>query len=427
VRAVLVPHAGYVYSGEVAAACFREVDPGFRRAFILAANHNGEADFSGVSIPDVTHYAIPGAEIPLSPVVDDLREESLFTSVPAAHTMHMIEVELPFLQHLRGRADPPDFSIVPMIAGRMDTEAIERLTTRLESFVGPETLYVFSVDLSHFYPDETARRLDGDTISAVMALDVDSLADVVTDGNRVLQTMVSLARRRGWEATYLCSRNSGEVSGDQRSVVGYAAIALHEPLRLSKEEEGELLAHARASILGHLREGLEVDGAERLDVRERESWLDEHPVFRLHRGVFVTLEKDGELRGCIGETTPRQPLHLAVRSCAIKSATSDTRFPPVIEEELEELQITISILGYPTLVHVADPERYLEVLRPLRDGVILVHQGRRSTFLPQVWEALPDPEQFLSRLCIKQGSPPDAWRSPETQLYRYGALVFGED
>jgi AmmeMemoRadiSam system protein B/AmmeMemoRadiSam system protein A len=419
VRAVLVPHAGYVFSGQVAAASFREVERGFRRVFLLASNHNGQVHYAGVSLPDHTHYAIPGAEIPLSAVVGDLRKEALFTHEPGAHTMHMLEVELPFLQQLRGRPQEADFAIVPMILGRMDGDAVQRLAEILDAYADPETLFVFSVDLSHFYPDQKALALDNYSIQAIMSRNREGLAQAETDGNQVLETLLALAERRGWEPTFLMSRNSGDVSGDKSRVVGYASIVFHEPFSLTEQEKLELLGFTRQCIEEHLRDG-------RASEPEAE-WLERYPIFRIPRAVFVTLEKKGRLRGCQGELISRRPLYAGVMTAAINAAVRDPRFPPVREGELADLDVSISVLDHPCRMSVSRPEEYLEMLRPLKDGVILIHEGKRSTYLPQVWKDLPDPEQFLSRLSLKQGAPPDAWRSRSTILYRYGAYVFGEE
>jgi AmmeMemoRadiSam system protein A/AmmeMemoRadiSam system protein B len=414
-----VPHAGYAFSGEVAAAAFREVERGVRRIFLLAANHNGRAPFSGVSLPQVTHYAIPGAMIPLSAVVGELQKDALFTHEPGAHTMHMIEVELPFLHHLHGRSEEPNYTIVPMILGHMDEGAVDHLATVLDSYADPDTLFVFSVDLSHFYPYARARELDRYTVDAIMSRDRRAIARAVTDGNQVLETMLALADRHGWETTLGMARNSGDVSGNKNRVVGYASVLFHRPFFLTRRERQELLGLARQFVEERVRHdrGPEPD----------EAWLDRHPRFRIPRGVFVTLEKEGRLRGCMGDIVGQQPLYVGVRNAAIRAAVADPRFRPVTEDELGDLAISISVLEYPSRVNVSHAEEYLDVLRPLKDGVILVHEGKRSTFLPQVWEDIPDPQTFLSRLALKQGSPADAWRSPSTVLYRYGAYVFGED
>ncbi len=418
VRAVLVPHAGYVYSGMVAAASFREVDPGFRRVFLLAANHNGDAHFDGASLPDESHYAIPGAEIPLSPVVDELAKDDLFVSVPAAHTMHMIEVELPFLTALRGRPAPTDFEIIPIVVGRMDWTRTRRLAALLERYDDPATLFVFSVDLSHFHPDAEARKLDEYSIQSLLALDENALDDAETDGDQVLQTLAALADRRGWEPSFLAYRNSADAGGDKDRVVGYAAIAFHAPFDPTEEERRTLLALARTTIEEFVSRGSRYQAPAEI--------LGRWPILRLRRCVFVTLTKRGVLRGCIGGLTEPKPLWLGVRDAAIGAATEDPRFPAVRPEEIADLSIEISILTQPRRIRVEDPERYPEVLRPGQDGVILEVGSGRSTFLPTVWRQIPQPEEFLRQLCRKQGAEPDAWRSTAAVLHRYGTCAFGE-
>ncbi len=417
VRAILVPHAGYIYSGAIAATSFREVGRSFRRVFLLAANHNAEANFKGVSIPDVSHYAIPGAEIPLSSIADELLKDPLFKSVPKAHTMHVLEAELPFLQQLRDRANPPDFTIVPMIAGRLSASDIDHLAQLLAHYADDETLMVFSVDLSHFYPGPKARDLDKQTINCILSQDRDCLQSVTTDGNQVLATMLELARRRGWEPNLLAYRNSGDVTGDPSRVVGYSAMAFAPPVYLSEAEGNDLLELAWETLRAYVEKGETASTPSQL--------LERHPIYRIQRGVFVTLKKDGQLRGCIGHIRPQSPLHQAVRECAISAATRDPRFPPVTVQELPDLSLSISILSFPKRLLARSPKDYPSLLRPGIDGVILIHEGRQSTYLPQVWETLAKPRLFLSRLCRKQGSPAGCWASDKAKLLRYTAYEIG--
>jgi len=417
-RSVLAPHAGYIYSGDVAAAGFRQTTKDFNRVFILAANHSNEADFNGVSLPDFTHYQIPGADVPLAAVVDDLLKKPLFVQEPAAHTKYMIEVELPFLYSLRNRPAKPDFAIIPMILGHMDETSITQLAKILHSYDDGHTLFVFSVDLSHFYTDSKARQLDTFTIQSILSRDTTSLARSTADGPQVLLTMVELAELSGWESTMLQYKNSGEVSGDKNKVVGYTAIAFHEPFSLSSKEQEELLILARNTIKQFLQEG-DYDNAD-------PALLDKHKILKIPRGVFVTLKKNGQLRGCIGDIISPNPIFEGVQLCAVRSATRDSRFSPVTLDELDRVIISISVLEFPSQIKAADPEEYPSLLRPGRDGIIMIHKGKRSTYLPQVWDDIPDPVKFLSRLCLKQGSPADCWLDKETTLYRYGAYEFGE-
>jgi AmmeMemoRadiSam system protein B/AmmeMemoRadiSam system protein A len=418
VQAILVPHAGYIYSGSIAAAAFREVGSDFQRVFILAANHSSEADFSNVSLPPYSHYQVPGARIPLANVVDDLMKDQLFQEVPAAHTKYVIEVELPFLHGLKRKAARPDFTIIPMILGKMNKEAIAGLAEILSSYADERTLFVFSVDLSHFYPDRKARQLDSSTIQAILSRDDDVLSRTTADGPQVLRTMVRLAELQGWESTLLKYDNSGTVSGDPSSVVGYSAIAFHEPFSLSAVEKQKLLQLARRTIEEYLDKGDYNSTGPDL--------LEKHAILNIPRSVFVTLKKSGELRGCIGDIVSPNPLHENIQFCAVRSAVNDYRFEPVSHEELNTLVISISVLEFPTQLQVDNPLQYPSMLRPGKDGVILSYNGKRSTYLPQVWEEIPNPVSFLSQLCLKQGSPSTCWQERQAKLYRYGALEFGE-
>lgn len=417
-RAILVPHAGCARSGSVAAAAFREVDKSFERAFILAANHNDAASFRGVSIPRFTHYAVPGAEIPVDDLVDDLRQDRLFVHEPDAHTGCMVEVELPFLHYLNGRSKPPAFTIVPMILGEMTQENLAYLSKLLNRYADSRTLFIFSVGLSDSYGDARAKKVDMQTVQSIMSLDGPALERAATDGNQVLLTMVRLVQLKGLEPTFLVYRNSGETTGDRRRVEGYASVAFHEPFSLNAEEQRALIRLARRTIEALLR-GKDVKAPDK-------ATLARYPILHIPRGVFVTLEKRGRLRGCIGELISEKPLYQGIQECAIKSATRDPRFPPVSDRELEKISISISVLGFPRRVQVADPASYPKVLRPGKDGVILVHRGRQSTYLPKVWEDLPEPVEFLSRLCLKQGSAATCWRDADSVLYRYGSYDFGE-
>ena len=417
--AVLVPHAGYVYSGEVAAASMCELVKDFERVFVLAANHSSEANFSGVSLPPVSSYAIPGAEIPLSPLVEELRKQSLFTSVPQAHGAYMIEVELPFLYTISGRGKKPSFSIIPMIVGRLDQQRAKQLASTLNKYADENTVFVFSVDLSHFYHDSKARKLDYATIDAILSRNMEALAQATADGNQVLMTMVELAELNGWDATLLKYKNSGDVTGDRDRVVGYAGIAFHKPVRFSPEQQKILLGLARKTIEEHLEKGSASEPAQEV--------IGSHSILRVPRGVFVTLKKDGELRGCIGDLISNEPLYKGISGFAVKAATQDPRFKPVTRDELDGLDLSISVLEYPHRMKVDDPRQYVKLLKPGRDGVILVYKGRSSTYLPQVWEDLPDPVDFLSRLCMKQQAPANCWLEPDTVLFKYSAHEFGEE
>ncbi|MBF0104959.1 MAG: AmmeMemoRadiSam system protein B [Deltaproteobacteria bacterium] len=418
-RAIVVPHAGYVYSGEVAAQSFREVGKDFRRVFLIASNHSGKVDLRGISIPAVTHYAIPGTEIPLSSVADEIMKQDFAGSIPEAHTMHMLEIELPFLYHLNGYPDQPGFSIIPIIVGIMDPQMIKRFATLLGDYQDDNTLFVFSIDLSHFYPEAKADELDRYAIESVMSRDAQAVLGAVTDGNQVLATLIEMAQINNWQPSFLMHRTSGYASSNKASVVGYTSIVFHDPLSLNDGEKKTLLDYARNVVSMAAAHG----EAPALSPQV----IAAYPLFNVQRASFVTLKKNGALRGCIGNLFPQGSLHEAVKSGAFNAALNDHRFKPVTTDELKDIKISISILDYPQRVVVSDPKEYLTLLEPLKDGVIIKYNGKSSTYLPQVWEDITQPNQFLGSLCEKQGSPAHCWQDKEARLFKYKASVFGEE
>lgn len=146
--------------------------------------------------------------------------------------------------------------------------------------------------------------------------------------------------------------------------------------------------------------------------------------FQEKRGVFVTLHKHGQLRGCIGYICPTKSIYGAIKENALNAAFSDPRFPPLQKEELKEVEIEISILSVPQKIEFKESKELIQKLRPKKDGVILEKKGHQATFLPQVWEQIPDPFEFLQQLSWKAGLSPEAWK--DAAIYTYQAEVFGE-
>ena len=419
VRAVVAPHAGYVYSGETAGAVYREIPDDFHTVFILGDNHNTFATHSGASLPDADYMELPGCRVPLSAICDDLREEhpKLFTHDRDAHETHIIEVQLPFLLARQGWPAKPGFTIVPMVLGYMTDRQVQELAEVLERYDQPGTVFVTSTDLSHYRPDSEARKIDDFTITRILSREPEKLKSGMCCGLRSVETILHMARARKWQPSFLDYTNSGSTSGDLTRVVGYGAVALTEPLELTAAEGDELIRYAREVVETYVRDG------HRLEMKT--DCLERHPILSVRRGVFVTLKKEGELRGCIGRLTELQPLHVGVRESAISAATEDKRFSPVQADELDELEYSISILDYPCRLP-ADPAEYAAKIRPEVDGVILTIGNRKSTFLPQVWKSLPDPEQFLDQLCRKQGAAPSAWKRDDAVVHTYSAHVVRE-
>ncbi len=432
-RAILCPHAGYEFSGPVAAEAYRLLaGRAYDTVVILAPSHY--ALFRGASVIDAAAYRTPIGIVPVSPRARQWAAAEPFVLEPrclvqrpawskqASHPEpalgedtpetweHSAEVEVPFLQK-----SLTNFSLVSIITGEVDPAVLaQRLAERLDN----QTLLVVSTDLSHYYPYDVAREKDTRCVSAICDLDVDRMKSQEACGRTGVLTLLHLARLKGWKATLLDYRNSGDTSARKDSVVGYAAIAFCSPSlqAFSREERGQLLGLARRSLS-------EVITNARLPEVKTNAFPQK---FAEIKGCFVTLTENGRLRGCIGHILPQEELYKAVMDNTLNAAERDPRFNPVQPDELNHIQIEISVLTVPERLPFSSPADLLAKLEPHRDGVVLKVDGRTATYLPQVWEQISDKVQFLDALTEKAGAAPGDWRAPDTQVYVYRVESFKE-
>jgi len=414
-KAIIAPHAGYMYSGSVAASAYALLKPArgrIKRVVLLGPAHR--AYVHGMSLPEATAFATPLGEVPLDlDAMTLLRSRLPLNDLRAAHAgEHALEVHLPFLIETLGEG----FKLVPVLVGEASiAQTVELLDTL---WGGEETLIVVSTDLSHYHPYREAMELDNGTIAAVLNLRTD-LTHEQACGATPVSGLLALARRRGMRIELTDRCNSGDTAGDRGRVVGYAAFALYEndgshavlPEWFPDGGARVLLRLARTSIKGAL--GNDPSFA------MHAAWLKEPAA------TFVTLTKNGELRGCIGSLESHRSLAEDVRGNAISAALNDTRFAPVTIDELPSLTIEISLLTAPRPIVFTDEADALRQLKPGSDGLIFESAGRRSTFLPQVWEDLPQPRDFLTQLKKKAGFEPGYWAA-DVRLSRYGTLKFKE-
>ncbi len=407
IHGLVCPHAGYVYSGLTAAYSYKQLNDQYDTVILIGPTHY--VWFSGASIPDFTHYETPLGLVRVSEKVHELKNDSVFTTVPEAHTReHCLEVQLPFLQCVL-----TDFEIIPIVLGDTDPAAV---ASALSPYIDERTLVVASSDLSHYYPYERANELDNICTEAVPELDFEMVQSCEACGIKAILTLMYLAEEKGWQGKLLDYRNSGDTAGGKDQVVGYMAVAYYGDQNYLNEEEQKFLLHlARETLEQYLKDRTlpEVD----------ESQLSDR--LREKRACFVTLNKDGMLRGCIGNLIPEKELYKGVMENAVNAAVRDPRFPPVIYEELSEITIEISVLSIPQKISYANSN---DMLRKIQGkGVIIAAGFNRATFLPQVWEQLPDPEEFMSHLCSKAGLSADFWRNGTLDIQVYTAQVFGEE
>jgi len=439
--AIIVPHAGYIYSGQICADGYRQVSGrSYDTVVILGTNHTNPG-FGKISV-----FSGDGYRTPLGIAgIDRTMASALAAADPDCvledllHVReHSVEVQVPFVQVLFPKA-----RIVPVIVGTQDVDACVRFGRALAKVIGgTRTLIVASTDLSH-YPDAgDAAAVDGETLAAAVTLDAAVLhgktkelmsrnipnLDTCACGEAPMMAAMTAAKALGATGgTVVSYLNSGDVPvGERTRVVGYAAVALGavkadlSPVRkdglskapadvtLTPAEKRTLLAFARVSIARYLATRT-VPLARGFD-----------PRLQIHRGVFVTLLKKGELRGCIGHVPADTPLVNLVGAMALKSAFADPRFYPLGAEELDQVEVEISMLTLPRTV--SGPAEF----RVGRDGVILQKEGRAALFLPQVapkegWGR----DETLDHLCLKAGLERGCWKEG-ARLSTFEAVVFSE-
>ena len=398
-KAIIVPHAGYIYSGGTAGHAYALLAPlagRIRRVVLLGPCHR--VSVHGLAAPTVQAFATPLGSIPLDrAALDALADLPQVVASDAAHAQeHSLEVQLPFLQTVLG-----EFELVPLAVGEASAGQVAQVLDRL--WGGPETLIVISSDLSHFHTYREAQAIDGETARHILALDQLTSFDQAC-GALPINGLLAVARKRGLKIERLAQCNSGDTAGDKSRVVGYASFALFEPVAVAADLGPALLVRARNAIAARLKQPTQTEPAQ--------------PALNQTGATFVTLTQNGQLRGCIGSLQAHRPLDQDVRANAVAAAFSDPRFPPLTLAELPRTRVEVSLLTAPQPMKFTDEADALRQLRPHVDGVILIAGQRRGTFLPQVWEQLPEPRMFMAHLKQKAGLPADFWSS-EVQLQRY--------
>lgn len=427
---LVVPHAGYVYSGQTAAYGYQLLtERAFSTVIVIAPSHR--ARFSGVAVYDLGGFRTPLGLIDLDEeLIEALKKtDGGIRSLPQMHAQeHALEIQLPFLQVVN-----PGFKLVPLIMGQQDLSSCRKLADAIAECCKnrPSVLVVASSDLSHFHSGKEARRLDQVVIERVKSYDPEGLSSSLDKGQceacgggPMVAAMLAAKGMGATRSRILYYTHSGEVTGDDTRVVGYLSAAL-----LSDDPEAEsagnperrvgvdlgLDARDRAELRAIAMRSLEA----KLLGRKPPECRDASPALREHRGAFVTLKKRGDLRGCIGRLTADAPLCEVVSEMAQAAAFHDRRFRPLTAEELKDLTIEISVLT---------PFRKITDVNEIQIGVhgILVKRHAQSgLLLPQVAvEQGWDRTTFLEHTCMKAGLPGNAWKDPDTEIYIFSADVF---
>ena len=424
-RAIVLPHAGYIYSGWTAAHAARVLSAHqFSKVVLLGPDHR--LGIPSAAISDVTAYKTPLGPVRLHRDVAKLRlQTEVFDSLPANRDReHSLEVILPFLQRYL-----ENFELVPVIIGQGNRR---RIAQALEPLLDHDTLLVISSDLSHYLAYAEAIDRDRATIAEIVNRKPDTLINTTNRacGRVPLLILTEIAQRLNWQPLLLHYSNSGDTAGDRARVVGYASIAYFGDLSMNQpdnpnakfsNDQGQVLVKLARNVIATTLGG-NASGS----VAEDLGSVLQDECFQLHCGTFVTLKLKGQLRGCIGNLTSSETVIAGVKRNAVNAAFHDPRFPPLTREEFDRTEIEVSVLTEPQPLTYRDAADLIAKLRPHVDGVIIRKKHASATFLPQVWEQLPEAEKFLSHLCLKAGLPSDDWRHSELEVLTYQVQYFEE-
>ena len=421
VAALIVPHAGYYFSGNVAASAYMTLNPKrpYKRIFLLGPSHHEWLDGASVNT-EADYYATPLGKVKVDrETAMQLTKDSLFSYRPEAHDReHCLEVQLPFLQRRLGEVPP----IVPIIIATNDYEKLQRMAAVLKPYFTDENLFVISSDFSHYPSYEVACEVDARTGKAIESGDVGQLIAAIEtnarSGKRNLATSacgefaiitLMLMLDRHDEVKHLMYQNSGDIDDhDPNRVVGYHAFAI-----LRNDSTSFTLTDADKKLLKEIAYECIRDSLDGKPIRSTT-----HATLNVKCGAFVSLHKHGRLRGCIGHFGEDYPLYEIVAEMARAAAFEDPRFTPVRREELDDIDIEISVLT---------PMRRIQSLDEFelhRHGIYIRKGYRSGTFLPQVADEVNwTKEEFVAHCSQdKAGLGWDGWRDAE--LYVYEAIVF---
>jgi AmmeMemoRadiSam system protein B/AmmeMemoRadiSam system protein A len=432
VQSLIVPHAGYDYSGVVAASGYKTIpaETRYENIFFIASSHREQ--FNGVSIYPAGNYITPLGKVKVnSKIAGDLinGHQQIVYYKKAHDREHSIEVQIPFIQYHLEEVPP----IVPIVMGTSSLDMARELASALLPYFTPENLFIISSDFSHYPSYNDAIRVDKITADAILTKDPESFYNALRKnsskgirnlatpscGWSSIMTMLYMAdHKEDMQLLPVLYQNSGDSNiGDKERVVGYWAITGYRhpseevSFRLSSEDREILLGISRETLENYILKG------ELYQVSRR----DLSPSLKQASGAFVSLYMGGRLRGCIGNFSPDKPLYEVVQEMTIAAATHDRRFAPVESPELPYISIEISVLTPLQQISSID-EFQLE-----RHGIYMTKDGRSGTFLPQVAsETGWSKEDFLGHCSRdKAGLGWEGWK--EADLFVYEAIVFGEE
>ena len=433
VLAIISPHAGYVFSGEVAASAFNQVDEKkkYKRIFLIGPSHY--ISFNGASIYNIGNYESPLGEVKVDLKLADelIKKNKVISYHPEAHEReHCLETQIPFLQHRLNY----DFKIIPVIIGTQSEKTINQIASILKPYFNSENLFVISSDFSHFPNYDDAKAIDKLSGEAILKNSPKILIEQVKInakkhipnlatsmcGYSAILTLLHITKDNKKISYHAIQyKNSGDSKyGGKDRVVGYHAFSVTEKatgssfgFKLDKSDKETLLEIARNSIVSHLNK----TSTHIIDTNNLSTAL------KTPCGAFVTLNKEHKLRGCIGNFSSDLPLYKVVQNMAFAAATQDPRFNAVNSDEIKKLKIEISVLTPMKKINSIDD---VEVGK---HGIYIKKGYRKGTLLPQVATNNKWTNKEFVNYCAQYKTGISLTELKDAELFVYEAIVFEEE
>lgn len=398
-RAVIVPHAGLVYSGRLAYEGISQLNKNVKNIFIFAPAHRVAID--GIGVTGYDEWKTPLGKISINKEITKnlVLKYGAKVQDEALAPEHAIEVEIPFIQTVF-----KDVKIIPVLMGNVDPNKIYKIIS--DYYKNPQNGFIISSDLSHYLPDTTAKKVDLYTAMHIESNDETNFTHELACGATGILGLMKFARQNNYTLIRIDMTNSGSATFDKERVVGYGTWFLFEGKRdtfIKNNYSDFILNLCKKSIS---------DSSLKADDIVYPQVLSEYGA------TFVTLEKNNRLRGCIGSIIPRQSIIEDIISNSRSAAYKDPRFNPIEQSEIKDLTVAVSLLSIPTAMSFKDEEDLLHQIRQNIDGLIIKDGNYQAVYLPSVWEQITDKREFLNSLKVKAGLAPTHF-SKNFEAYRF--------
>ncbi|HJO92281.1 MAG TPA: AmmeMemoRadiSam system protein B [Victivallales bacterium] len=450
VIALILPHAGYIYSGLTAAYGIKEIQGRkFSRIIIIGPSHYSYL-YNKISVPNLEYYQTPLGKVKLdTKFIKEVERLPQASSQLRLHNVeHSVQIEVPLLQSALGK-----FKLVPILVGHLDKNTALEIGKKLRNMIDENTLVIASSDFTHYgfsyrympFPlndktPEMIKKLDMKGIEQIKAINfngfikyINKTENTVCGKNAIAVLLAMLPPDT--KSTLLNYSTSGAVTGDYKNCVSYASIAFtgkwekistinkkEKKMNNQNKQESEILSdETKKTLLKLARDSVAYYFEHHSKPTPEKLGIKITSQMKQKMGAFVTLHENGRLRGCIGEIIPRRAIYEAVIEQAINAAVNDYRFHPVTKKDLPHLEFEISALTPPKPV-----DSYKDIVIG-KDGMTIEENGHFAVFLPQVApEQGWDLAETLTHLSRKAGLSGSAWKNPNAKFTVFQGIVFNE-